>query len=59
LGYHTISKKALHKQGPVLTDHGHQAARQRRNRHIWCAGDRTVEPCRPTVGAGLHLLSQA
>ena len=22
LGYHTISKKALHKQGPVPTDHG-------------------------------------
>jgi hypothetical protein len=22
LGYHAISKKALHKQGPVPTDHG-------------------------------------
>jgi hypothetical protein len=26
LGYHTISKKALHKQGPVPTDHGREAA---------------------------------
>ena len=54
-----ISKKALHKQGPVPTDHGISRLQKMQNQHIVCAGDRTAEPGWPAVGAGLHLLSLA
>ena len=30
MGFHTISKKALHKQGPVPTDHGQKPPAKRR-----------------------------
>ena len=58
LGYHAISKKALLKQGPCRPIAAKAACRTQ-NRHNWCASDRTAEPSRPTVGAGLHLLSLA
>jgi len=44
------------------TDRGRSRPRTQ-NRHSWCAGDRTAEPCTsfswPAVGVGLHLLSLA
>ena len=41
---HTISKKALQKQGPMPTDHGMSRPRNALNRHYMNACDRTAEP---------------
>ncbi|MCW2654391.1 MAG: hypothetical protein JWR32_5367 [Mycobacterium sp.] len=44
-------------RGPIPTDHDTYAARALRGTGSRGAGDRTVGPGWPTVGAGLHLLS--